>query len=40
MNNYMRAFAPVGKELFITNYEVDSREASEQIEIAFAGGVW
>lgn len=39
MNNYMRAFAPVGKELFITNYEVDSREASEQIEIAFAGGV-
>lgn len=39
MNNYMRSFAPVGKELFITNYEMDAREVNEQIEIAFAGGV-
>lgn len=39
MNNYMRSFAPVGKELFITNYETNSREVCEQVETAFAGGV-
>ncbi len=39
MNNYMRSFAPKGKELLITNYEANMPAAHEQVGLAFAGNV-
>ncbi|MBA2339387.1 MAG: DNA adenine methylase, partial [Pyrinomonadaceae bacterium] len=35
MNNFGRNFAPKGKELFITNYDVEARRANEQVKLAF-----
>lgn len=39
MNNYMRSFAPKGKELFITNYDVEAHEVREQVALALAADV-
>ncbi len=34
MNNFGRDFAPKGKELFITNYEVNARETQQEVKLA------